>query len=66
MKEENPDRIDFLEPNKALIITQRRLERKYKENPELVKHYDKLINIVQNETEDKNELSFVKIGKNGN
>jgi len=66
MKEENPDRIDVFEPNKALIIKQRKLERIYKENPELIKHYDKIVNIVQNETAEENELSFIKIGKNGN
>jgi len=66
MKEENPERINVLEPNNALIVKQRKLENKYKENPELIKHYDKFVNIVQNETAEEKELSFIKIGKNGN
>lgn len=65
IKEENPDKINILEPNKALVIKQKRLQKKYDENPELVKSYDKVINIIQNELAEENDLSFIKLEKNG-
>lgn len=65
LKEEKKDKFDILDINTSLIIQNQKYLKKLKDNPELSKHYDKVIHIYNKETSPENDLFFIKIAKNG-